>query len=514
MKQRVKILTLIILSLIIAGAFIAGSAFYSVLPLKTRGVTEKADFAGIYVPENENSGLFFDTTGYITGEGVYIFLPCTADLSRLVFYSTDDDGNYLERFEHDFSEEAAEIQGVKIYALKSSLPSVNISIAPSSPSLSEVEGSKNHSVNTRGTFELITDDGSTVTEAMEMRGRGNTSWTEDKKSYQVELKKPKDLLSMGRAEKWVLLANSCDHSLLRNEVFLSVAREMGLEFTPSLEQTDLFINGEYRGTYSLCSRVETGKARVDIDENDFLYRIGVDRDNFSFFLYDDESKKGAEEYAPIYGELRDCRDSDRIGRSSVFIKKVVEELYDPSSELKDIDLRSLTRYYWLQEFSKTTDPTLRSVYMYWRTGENRMYMGPPWDYDRTAGIIEMPFREEDYIWPDGWTAREQDYYRTLFKNPVFTEAVNKTYKDDDLYGIFMSETDKLPERIDRIKESAEMNFIRWNVLYGEEDNKVSYAYGDTSYESHVRWLSDWLRMRAEWINDQTAGNTASSDNLQ
>ena len=506
-KDNPNIQILLLLSIILSIAVITGAAFYYSRPLKTPDNTAAVSPSGILVPQNENPGLFFDVKGFSNSGGFYIFLPCGADTGHLTFYSTDESGLPLQRFTHDFSDGSFDMNGTEVFALKSSLPSVNISIAPSQPSLDEIEGSEDHSKSTRGSFELYEPDGNVTREAVTLRGRGNTSWTEDKKSYQAELEKPKDLVSMGRAEKWVLLANASDHSLLRNEVFLSLAREMGLKYTPELRQTDLFINGEYRGCYSLCTRVEKGRGRVDIDNNDYLYRIGMDKDSYSFFLYDDESKKGTEEYSKIYGEVRDCRDRAVIDRAAPYLQTAVNELYDPGSDLSGIDLDSLCRYYWLQEFSKTTDPTLRSVYLYRKSDEDLMYFGPAWDYDRTAGIIEMPFREEDYLWPNGWTAREQDYYKSLFKNPVFTDMVYITYEKYDLGSIFLKASEELPERIENIRQSAEMNFIRWDVLNREENNKIAEVYGDTSYVSHLKWLSEWLKMRAEWIEEELEKET-------
>ena len=41
---------------------------------------------------------------------------------------------------------------------------------------------------------------------VEIRGRGNLSWIQPKKSYQIKLDKSVDLLGLGKAKKWVLLA--------------------------------------------------------------------------------------------------------------------------------------------------------------------------------------------------------------------------------------------------------------------------------------------------------------------
>lgn len=364
MKEKIRIVLLVVMTFAIAVLIIVAAAVAKSRPKKTIGYTDIDNFEDIYVPADENSGLFFDTTGYITGSGVCIFLPCTADESRLVFYSMGKNGEYLERFEHDFREGDIDIDGVSIYTMRSDLPSINLSISPSSPSINDVESSKNHTVESNGTFEIRDISGNSTKELMTMRGRGNTSWLEDKKSFQITLEKPNDVIGMGKAKKWILVANAKDHTLLRNEVFLSLADKLGLAYTPKLRQVDLFINGEYNGTYSLCTKVENAKNRVELGDGDYLYRIGTDKDEYSFFLYDDLTKKGSEEYAPIYGELRDCKDRGRISKASIYLKNVVNELYNPDSELDDCDLESFAKYYWLQEYSKTTDPTLRSVYMY------------------------------------------------------------------------------------------------------------------------------------------------------
>ncbi|SKB85629.1 CotH protein [Lachnospiraceae bacterium] len=503
MKAWGHIKTLIIAVLAFAALFVLiiyYTAAASVRPRETVGFTSEEDFSGIFVPASENDGLYFDTQGFINGSGVYIFLPSSADLEHLVFYSEREDGKLLERFEHDFEQDPVEICGVSVFAMKSELPSINLSFADGYPSLEDIESSEDHDLSSKGTMEMWDRDGFLVMDSMVIRGRGNTTWLDDKKPYQITLAKGESLLGMGKAKTWVLLANAGDFSLLRNEVFLSLAKDLGIAYTPNIRQVDLFIDGEYHGAYSLCEKVEVGKNRVDIDKNDYLYCIGVDRNNYSFFLYDDAEKKGTEEYEPMYGELRDTRDRMKIERSIPYIQEVINEMYDPKSDLSDCDLDSFARYYWLQEFSKTTDPTLRSVYLYWKSDEAKMHMGPAWDYDRTAGIIDMPFRKEDYIWPDGWTAREQDYYRRMIKNPVFQDAVRDVYENGGVREAFMRAADELPARIGNIRTSAEMNFIRWNVLFEEENNKVSYAYGDNSYESQVSWLADWLRMRADWID--------------
>ncbi|MCR5526976.1 MAG: CotH kinase family protein [Lachnospiraceae bacterium] len=471
---------------------------------ETVGYTDAEDFEGIFIPSDENNGLFFDTEGYAVDDGICIFLPSTADASKLVFYSVGKDGSYLERFQHDFSLEDMEIQGTRVYVMKSENPAINLQISSNAPSLNDIEASEDHDLYTSGIMELQTVSGDRVQQRMKMRGRGNITWLADKKSYQITLDKRENLLGMGSAKKWALVANSGDYSLLRNEVFLSLAADMGLPYPAKIQEVDLFINGEYHGEYSLCTKVEVGENRVNIEKNDYLYCLLDAKENNTQIVYDDPSLTGDGDYKHMFAELRDCDDINVIEKSMKYVQNVINEFYDPTSDLADVDLISLAKYYWLQEFSKTTDPTVRSVYLYWNSGEQKMYTGPAWDYDRTAGIIEMPFLEEDYIWPSGWTARKRDYYNRLFENPVFTDAVKDVYENYGVKEAFRKAADEVDERIERNDAAARMNFVRWSIPE-EQSNKVLQTYQDNSYDSQVRWLSEWLTMRADWIEEEMEG---------
>ena len=483
--------------LIIISGFISLKDYF---PLKTIEVSDDHPLTGILVRSSENPGIFFDIKGFLKGSTFYIFLPETADVSDIAFYSTDADGNMLDRYKHDFTEGPLAVDGIEITAIQSDLPSINLNIYSNYPSLEELEASDDHHVRTKADFKMDNPEGSITKGIIEMRGRGNTSWQEDKKSYQIKFKKNTDLLGMGAAKNWILLANAGDYSLLRNEVFLDLARDLDLPYTSELREVNLFINGEYHGVYSLAEKVEVGRERVRMEDGDYLYRIGMDPDKYSFLTYTNPYAEGEGNFKKLYGELRNSTDSIKIHRSEKYLKEAMNELYDSSSDLSIFDMDSLAKYYWLQEFSKTTDPTGRSVYLLWSASDQKMYMGPAWDYDRTAGIIDMPFLEEDYIWPDGWTARVRDYYVPLFNNPRFVKAINGAYENGGVREAFRRTADSIPERVARMSRAAEMNFIRWDIPE-EENNKVYYAYHDTSWCSQTAWLHDWLALRCDFIEN-------------
>ena len=101
----------------------------------------------------------------------------------------------------------------------------------------------------------------------EISGRGSGTWFFDKKSYNLKLNRPADLLGMGAGKKWVLLANVIDESHLRNKLVYDFAREIGTYsgFAPNCEFTEVFLNGTYVGLYLMTEKVEIAENRLETD---------------------------------------------------------------------------------------------------------------------------------------------------------------------------------------------------------------------------------------------------------
>ena len=99
--------------------------------------------------------------------------------------------------------------------------------------------------------------------ATEIRGRGNSTWSQPKKPYRLKLDKKTDLLGMGKSKHWVLLANYLDESLQRNALAYNLSGAMGME-QMSTVFVDVVLNGDYVGNYQLCENIRVDPTRVDI----------------------------------------------------------------------------------------------------------------------------------------------------------------------------------------------------------------------------------------------------------
>ena len=115
------------------------------------------------------------------------------------------------------------------------------------------------------------------TRIQSISGRGNSTWHySPKKPYSLELTQRVDLLGMGSAKKWILLANYFDTSNMGNKMCFDFAAAAGCAYTPECQWADLYLNGSYAGLYLLSERNEVDHQRVDIPrENSFLISKAV-----------------------------------------------------------------------------------------------------------------------------------------------------------------------------------------------------------------------------------------------
>ena len=92
--------------------------------------------------------------------------------------------------------------------------------------------------------------------ACTIKGRGNSTWSYDKKPYSLELSSSSNLLNMGSSSNWILLANAVDESNLHNKIIYDLANELHMSGSPDCRYVDVYLNGSYNGLYLLTTKIE------------------------------------------------------------------------------------------------------------------------------------------------------------------------------------------------------------------------------------------------------------------
>ena len=260
-----------------------------------------------------------------------------------------------------------------------------------------------------------------------LKGRGNASWWgSEKKPYSLELAGSADLLGMGSAKKWVLLANGTEPSQIRNKAVLDFADAAGLPFTPESRWVDLYLNGEYAGLYLLTERNEIHTQRVNIGtDGTFLIsmelRSRLEEQGYSHIVTEAEQ---ALRIHQNHLETEQLTDVVQSAENAI----LAEDGRDPVTgkhwtEL--IDLQSWAEKYLLEELFANGDACSISQFFYY-DGE-MLYAGPAWDYDATMlKLVPQTMYGNRFQACEG---KPTPWFHALYQKELFLDTVKALYRD-------------------------------------------------------------------------------------
>ena len=222
--------------------------------------------------------------------------------------------------------------------------------------------------------------------AMEIRGRGHSSWKGPKKPYKIKLGKKTQIMGMPANKHWALLKPS------ENTVAgLQLGKIMGMAWSPSFRPVEVVLNGDYIGLYFLTETIRIDENRVNIYEqkdgeaSPELINGGwlVEVDNYS-----DDCQITIPENSQWSLTLRYHSPEELSGAQKRWLtdefKAINQAIYSSdktSTEWeKYIDVESMARYFILQEVMDNPDGFHGSFYLHKDIGPGSKWIaGPVWD---------------------------------------------------------------------------------------------------------------------------------------
>lgn len=364
--------------------------------------------------------------------------------------------------------------------------------------LQKEDGYQNAAITILGT------DGSTLADDCSFKVRGNTtalSWV-TKKAFTFKFAKKKDVLGMGKGKKWALIANAFDPTLLHNYAAFELADELGLEYTSKRQFVELWVDGSFRGCYMLFEPVQEGKERVDIDiesndgKKDFMIEYEAKRveDDVTYFTVDglrfissEPEEPNEEQLEYITSTMQDIITTIRTGSR--------EEIEDK------IDVPSFAKFYVLNEFVKTYDFNMSSVFFYYKDG--KLYAGPAWDYDMSFGNETATFSKvaAEASDPAGVFAADKNIYKYLCKHDWFNEQAKRMYHLHYDYinniaadgGLFDTALQQYGDVFTRNYSTAGWYVGKWWINYQLKPK--------TTYQGNYNVLKSWTQERTAWMQE-------------
>ena len=394
----------------------------------------------------------------------------------------------------------------------------------------EMNSSEDHSVRCTGSLDIrvpgtfekeYQEDTTETTEGIPLeyiRGRGNSTWSNEKKPYKFTFQNKQDLFGMGPNKHYVLLANWYDRSLLRNRITYWIGQELGMPFTPQCIPVDVVMNGEYYGSYLLAEQIRIGESRVNIDElkktsenitGGYLLRM-------SPYDYEDEAavfetKRGERFMSEDPDFTKGGRDAQKEYISG-YVQKVEDAIFgkdfkdeDGVSYTEYMDVDSAVDYWWIQEFTINGDAYVTdSTYLY-KPKDGKLYWGPLWDFDYVAwGDLEPP---EEYN-VEGLGKGSLSWFVKLYSDDTFTQKLKARWSDlDSLLTEIVKDGGKLDEFAAQTAVSQRYDFEKYGMLesaYGEDDVPENHTY-----PKEIEQLRGWIKARQDWVAD----NLSKFDNM-
>ncbi len=300
------------------------------------------------------------------------------------------------------------------------IPVMYITIDESKGTIDAMNNDKDHNTKCVGTVSIDVPDGFRYSDmqdvalsdlaesAMEIKGRGNSSWnSKTKKPYKLKLDKKANVLGLGKNKHWVLIANAYDRTLIKDRVTAWLGDDIGMEFTPRGVPVDIVMRNtdgtyeKYLGSYYLSEQVRVGENRIEIEELEegvtdtalisggYVVQNGGQTDIKSpnYFV----TKNGAvwANHTPNFdpddgGYVNDVQRDYIRG----YMQDVEDALYSGDFEGAErtsyrdmMDIKSAAKYWLVMQASMNADAYVTgSTYLY-KDRDDILYWGPLWDFD-------------------------------------------------------------------------------------------------------------------------------------
>ena len=339
---------------------------------------------------------------------------------------------------------------------------------------------------------------------LQIKGRGNTTWSWDKKPYRIKLDEAQKVLGIKRNKDWVLLANYADKSLLRNTVGFEISRVCQMSWTPAVRSVVFYLNGEYQGVYCFTEHKEVANHRVDIADDDYYLEIEQFPDEpYTFWTkkYDVPIMFHQPEYPTDeqYNEVKDFIN----GFENVLNTAKAFDLEEGYPSYINVD--SFVNYFIVEELTKNIDGNLRKSTFITKEKDKPMELYHVWDFDLALGNCN--YMDSEFYpatnGPTGWFIKEYGrkgkgtgWYPRLFQDPAFVQKVKDRW--NEVYPRLFKIPDFIDVEVRKMDNEQYSNFQKWKVLgtYLWPNYKVL-----GTYQEEVDYLKEFYTTRLEWLDE-------------
>ncbi len=361
------------------------------------------------------------------------------------------------------------------------------------------------------------------------RGRGNYSWAKEKKGYRIKFNSKQNLFGNCKSKHWAIIASYTDITLNRNKMSFAMANVLDdIYYVTSCVNLEVFINGEYRGVYSLIELPKAEKDKMNIDESyediDTGYIIELDAYAINDWQHKPTNAVEGIDYFIIDGikypfsvkspDPDDFEDEEMFRKQVEYISNYFKEMFDAvfNHDLDEFekyaDVNSFVDMYLLDEIIKNTDVGWQSFYFV-KEKAGKVYLTAPWDLEFSCGL-NRGNQTYSGMYVSEWfdknlsTKTASELFINLMMIPQFKEmAYNRLneVKDDLISCINATLDDAL-----LYEDSYNRNYDKFKLLGTKINVESAEIYKLKTWKEHLEYLRKWVINRINWLSDNMNNN--------
>ena len=383
-----------------------------------------------------------------------------------------------------------------------------------------------------------------------LKARGNSTFAHAaKKSYQMKLSAPSDLLQNGESVKtWVLLANYFDATMMHDKLFKDLAAAMQMPYTASCDWVNLYYDGEYRGVYLLSEKNAIKSTGVDITDLEAAYKDknpgygtnmvateGKNADGNTYYyttgLIEPENITGgylielnhnkpdeANGFITTRGKGFNAKSPEWCGQEAMKYISEYYQAFEDAVYAQDengnytgvnaagmhyydyVDKESLVKIFLLQELALNPDGFKSSLFFY-KDANGKMYAGPIWDQDMTLGTGWTKYLAPDVNYAYHYLAE------ALIQIPDFRDAVNRYYTETfaSMARSLLDNNGTIAQYEQCLNSDAAMNYTLWPYIRVGDPAANGHIWQGATYASVTADMRDWLAKRITQLDSVFAG---------
>ena len=324
---------------------------------------------------------------------------------------------------------------------------------------------------------------------------GRSSLNFPKKQYAIELRNPDgtdrdvDLFGMGADADWLLNGAWLDRALVRNKLGYDLHRAMGGS-APDSRFAELTLDGAPLGVYLLAERLEHGKDRVDLPDDD---GTGV-----SFIVKGSQDGIASTVQAKPWEVVYPALDPAPAGVASrlAAVERAIAARTDAMFD--ELDLASLVDFVLLEETVKNNDAYFLSHHLY--TGADTKIHVAPWDLDLSWG---QPSYNNNEL-ATAWILYRPVLIAAPAARPMFRAALVARWTELRA-GVLA--TDAIIARIAQYRAllgaAVARNWAIWDITQPQRTPGFP-MYAVVSADDEYAKLETFVRARLAWIDANIA----------